>query len=87
MGTEVIASAKRDLNMWKLSLLQCSRSRAAHRVVQRTQFTLLVREMSKTCVETRSVGKDIGKWICYPVLKKKLQWITVNPPELMIFWH
>ena len=29
-----------------------------HRVVQRTQFTFVVSEMSKTFVETRSVGKE-----------------------------
>ena len=33
MVPEVIASAKQDLNNWKLSLLQYSRSRAVHRVV------------------------------------------------------
>ena len=48
-----------DLNILKLSLHQYSRSRAAHRVVKGTQFTFVVCEMSKACVETRSeLGKD-----------------------------
>ena len=57
MATEVKTSAKRDLNIWKLSLLY-SRSLAVPRVVQKTLFTFVVREMSKTYVETRLVGKD-----------------------------
>ena len=46
MATEVKASAKGDLNIWKLSLLY-SLSLAAHRVVQRKQFTFDAQE--KNC--------------------------------------
>ena len=55
----IIASAKRNLNIWKLFRLY-SRSRAVHRVVQRTQFTFVVRQndVQNLGAETHSVGKD-----------------------------
>ena len=51
LATEIKASAKGDLNIWKLSLLY-SLSRAVHRLVQRKQFTLVLG------VQNLSVGKD-----------------------------
>ena len=45
MATEVKATAKGDLNIWKLSLLY-SLSRAVHRVVQRKRFTFVFRVQS-----------------------------------------
>ena len=83
MATEVKASAKGDLNIWKLPLLY-SLSRAVHRVGQRKQFTFVSRVQNQSRGETQSVGKDKVHrgWICIAMLKNKLQWITFNPSLL-----
>ena len=59
-----------------------------HRVVQRTQITLIVRDQKKG-----SKMQPVGKGQVHREMdlrcsrKKKHQWTPFNPPELMILWQ
>ena len=76
------------LNIWKLSRMLSDHQRCIQ-WCEEHKSTLVVFKLSKTAMRQHlelAKTRCIGRWICLAMLEEKLQWKSINQPELMVFW-